>query len=73
VAASRSRNKVERARPRLLPRSSRRSTIVHAVGRALVTLYETVGPSLADGIRAHPSLRAAARAVLRPLVWLASS
>ena len=57
---------------RALRRLRDRHLRTHAIGRALVAIYETVGPSLADGIRAHPSLRAAARAVLRPLVWLAS-
>jgi hypothetical protein len=43
----------------------------NAVGEALVALYEEVGPPLADRIRGDEDARAAARAVLAPIVWLA--
>jgi hypothetical protein len=43
----------------------------HALGRAVVDGYYAVGPTLADAIREHEGLRAAARAVLAPLVALA--
>ncbi|MBX3269123.1 MAG: hypothetical protein KF729_02610 [Sandaracinaceae bacterium] len=43
----------------------------HAPGRALVALYEAVGPHLADAIREEPALRAAARTLLTPVVALA--
>jgi hypothetical protein len=43
----------------------------NVLGRALVAVYETVGPHLADVIREDEDLRAAARAVLDPIVsWL---
>lgn len=44
------------------------------VGRALVGVYETIGPSMADAIRGNDTLRAATRAALAPIVaaarWL---
>ncbi|MCA9610938.1 MAG: hypothetical protein KC619_35335, partial [Myxococcales bacterium] len=43
----------------------------NVLGRALVGLYETVGPHLADAIRDDDSLRAATRSVLAPIVALA--
>jgi len=44
----------------------------NAAGRALVSVYETVGPHLADIIRENETLRAATRMALRPLVALVS-
>jgi hypothetical protein len=41
------------------------------LGRALVRAYYAVGPHAAEAIRGHDTLRAAARAVLAPLVALA--
>jgi len=43
----------------------------HALGRTLVSGYYAIGPSLADVIREHEGLRAAARALLSPVVALA--
>ena len=43
----------------------------NAVGRGLVSVYETVGPHLASVIRQDDSLRAATRAALAPFVALA--
>lgn len=43
----------------------------NAVGRGLVSLYETVGPHLADVVRRDDGLRAAARGLLAPVVGLA--
>jgi hypothetical protein len=43
----------------------------NGVGRALVSAYYRVGPVLADVIRQRETLRAAARAALRPVVALA--
>ena len=43
----------------------------NAAGRAAVAAYYQWGPGLADTIRGHEGLRAAARAVLQPLVALA--
>jgi hypothetical protein len=40
-------------------------------GRAFVAAYYRLGPALADVVREHASLRAAARALLAPLVALA--
>jgi hypothetical protein len=45
----------------------------HLPGRAFVRAYDAVGPVLADAIRERPFLRAAARAMLMPLVRLADS
>jgi hypothetical protein len=42
------------------------------LGRRLVATYEAVGPKLADAIRDDESLRAAARALLAPLVTTAA-
>ncbi len=44
----------------------------NAVGRAFVHAYYALGPYAADAIRDDESLRAVARAALRPLVALAS-
>lgn len=44
----------------------------HAPGRALIALYETLGPALASYVRAHGALRALTRAALSPLVAAAS-
>lgn len=41
-----------------------------AIGRALVSTYESVGPTLAGAIREHDGARAAVRAVLAPIVAL---
>ena len=41
------------------------------LGRALVSAYYAVGPVLADVIRAHDELRAAARVVLHPVIEFA--
>jgi hypothetical protein len=43
----------------------------HALGRALVRVYETVGPVAADAIRGHETRRAIVRAALDPIVALA--
>ncbi len=43
----------------------------HALGRLLVSGYYAIGPSLADVIREHEALRAAARGMLSPVVALA--
>lgn len=43
----------------------------HALGRAFVRVYETLGPPLADAIRDREPLRAAARFMLTPFVRLA--
>jgi hypothetical protein len=43
----------------------------HAIGRALVAAYETIGPALADAIRDDEDARAVARALLTPLVEIA--
>lgn len=43
----------------------------NALGRALVSVYETVGPSLADAIREDEGLRRVVRAGLAPIVALA--
>jgi hypothetical protein len=40
----------------------------NALGRALVSAYETVGPHVADAIRGDDDLRAATRALLAPIV-----
>jgi hypothetical protein len=45
----------------------------NALGRALVSGYETVGPVLADVIRDEPALRAATRAALAPIVSLVTA
>lgn len=45
----------------------------NAVGRALVALYWQVGPKLADAIRGHEQLRAAARTLLSPFVAVAET
>lgn len=42
----------------------------HAVGRAWVDVYYTVGPAAANLIREYEPLRAVARAALRPLLWI---
>jgi hypothetical protein len=44
----------------------------HAWGRALIRVYYSVGPSLARPVREHPWLASAVRALLTPLVKLAS-
>lgn len=43
----------------------------NAPGRALVALYDALGPALADAIRERPAARAAVRAILAPLIALA--
>jgi hypothetical protein len=43
----------------------------NAAGRALVSIYETVGPAMADVIREDEDRRAAARTVLAPIVTIA--
>ena len=43
----------------------------HQLGRALVSAYYAIGPVLADVIRAHDALRAAARVVLHPVIEFA--
>lgn len=48
-----------------------RHLATNAPGRALVSVYYDVGPSLAALVREHDALRAAARAVIAPLVSLA--
>ncbi|MGE0790789.1 MAG: CFI-box-CTERM domain-containing protein [Sandaracinaceae bacterium] len=53
---------------RVLRRFRDRHLATNAPGRALVALYETVGPHLADAIREHPTARRAVRAILAPLV-----
>ncbi|MGF1468456.1 MAG: CFI-box-CTERM domain-containing protein [Sandaracinaceae bacterium] len=45
----------------------------HPMGRAAVRAYEAVGPAAARWIEAHESRRAVARALLAPLVALASA
>ncbi|MDW8362110.1 MAG: CFI-box-CTERM domain-containing protein [Myxococcales bacterium] len=42
-----------------------------APGRALIGLYETVGPHLAALVASHPSLRSVARSLLEPVVAIA--
>jgi DNA-binding beta-propeller fold protein YncE len=46
-----------------------RHLMTHAPGRAFVAWYYRTSPALAEAIRPHPAARAAARAVLWPLVW----
>jgi hypothetical protein len=55
----------------VLRRLRDRQLQTNALGRALVSAYYAVGPSLADAIRERAGLRAAARAALAPAVALA--
>lgn len=55
---------------RALRRFRDRHLETNPVGRALVGLYEVVGPHLADVIREHDTLRSWTRAALRPVVSL---
>jgi hypothetical protein len=41
----------------------------HALGRAAITLYETISPPIAGFIAPRPALRAVTRAVLAPVVF----
>src|SRR5262249_34013697 len=54
----------------VLRRFRDRHLLTNAAGRALVAIYETVGPVLADAIRDEPDLRAGVRAILGLIVEL---
>jgi hypothetical protein len=55
---------------RVLRRFRDRHLSNHAAGRAVVALYETVGPRLAAQLRGRARLRTWTRAALRPLIAL---
>lgn len=61
------------ARVGVLRRFRDRHLRSHALGRALVSAYEAVGPVAAGWIAEHEDRRAAARALLEPLVSLLES
>jgi hypothetical protein len=44
----------------------------NVLGRKFVELYYKYSPPIADYIRDKPLMRAAVRAVLKPLVWVAN-
>ena len=56
----------------VLRRVRDRYLMSHSPGRALGGLYYEYGSVAAQWLEQHPRARAAARALLRPLVWLAS-
>lgn len=58
------------ARIGVLRRFRDRVLLSNELGRALVAVYEAVGPTLADAIRDEPDARAAVQAVLDPVVGL---
>jgi hypothetical protein len=45
--------------------------VTNRPGRLFVAAYYRLSPPVADAIRPHPMLRAATRAVLRPMIWVA--